>query len=168
MHPNFQKDEIAITKITRRYVTPTDTNKKLRLIIYYNKFKTFNLIVKNNSSPQTNQLQKTNVIYKFTCPLGNCISSDPKSSYIGSTTTTLSRRLTCHLYPQSSIHQPLTQPHCPPPSNMRTILNDNTNILHHSFHTQKLHILEALYIKKLQPSINKIAFESGVGILTCV
>ena len=34
------------------YVIPIDPNKKIRLI-YYNKFKTSNLIISNNSSPST-------------------------------------------------------------------------------------------------------------------
>ena len=34
------------------------------------KFKTSNLVIRNNSSPSIGVLQKTNVIYKFKCPLG--------------------------------------------------------------------------------------------------
>ena len=31
-------------------ILPTDPNKKIKLIIYYNKFKTSNLVIRNNSS----------------------------------------------------------------------------------------------------------------------
>ena len=79
-------------------------NKKIKLIIYYNKFKTSNLVIRNNSSPSIGVLQKTNVIYKFKCPLGDCIS-DNNNIYVGLTSTTLSRRLTMHLSDTSSIAQ---------------------------------------------------------------
>ena len=168
MHPNYQKDERALTQIIRRYITPTDPNKHLRFIIYYKKFKTSNLVISNNSSPQTTPLQKTNVVYRFTCPLEDCISKDKEStSYIGYTTTTLSRRLTCHLSQQSSIYKHLTQHNCPP-SNFRKIMTDNTNILHSSNNKKKLQIIEAIYIKTTQPTINKIGFETGEGVLKCL
>ena len=32
--------------------------------------------IRNNSSPSIGVLQKTNVIYKFKCPLGDCISDN--------------------------------------------------------------------------------------------
>ena len=51
-------------------------------------------------------LQKTNVIYKFKCLLGDCIS-DNNNIYVGLTSTTLSRRLTMHLSDTSSIAQHL-------------------------------------------------------------
>ena len=77
-------------------------------IIYYNKFKTSNLVIRNNLSPSIGVLQKTNVIYKyiykFKCPLGDCIS-DNNNIYVGLTSTTLLRRLTMHLSDTSSIAQ---------------------------------------------------------------
>lgn len=33
-----------------------DTNKNVKLTIYYNKFKTSNLVVSNNSSPSTDKI----------------------------------------------------------------------------------------------------------------
>ena len=39
--------------------------KKVRLLICYNKFKTANLIISNNSSPSTELLDKTNVVYIY-------------------------------------------------------------------------------------------------------
>ena len=51
---------------------------KIRLIIYYNKFKTSNLIISNNSFPSTELLDMKNVVYMFKCSFGL-------------TTTTLSR-----------------------------------------------------------------------------
>ena len=74
MHYNYKLDEnIAKTSIQRNTL-PTDSNEKIKLIIYYNKFKTSNLVIKENSSPSIGVLQKTKVIYQFKCPLGDCIS----------------------------------------------------------------------------------------------
>ena len=42
--------------------------KKIRIIIYYNKFKTSNLIISNNSSSPTELLDRINVVYMFKCP----------------------------------------------------------------------------------------------------
>ena len=47
--------------------------KKIRLIIYYKKFKTSNIITSNNTSPSTELLDWTNFVYMFKCPLGNCL-----------------------------------------------------------------------------------------------
>ena len=56
------------------------------------KFKTYNLVIKNNSSLSIEVLQK-NVIYQFKCPLGDC-NSENNNIYAGLTASTLSRRLT--------------------------------------------------------------------------
>ena len=79
-------------------------------IIYYNKFKTSNLVITNNSSPSIGVLQKTNVIYQFTCPVGDCISEN-NNTFVGLTSTTLLRRLTVHLCDTSSIAQHLKNIH---------------------------------------------------------
>ena len=116
---------------------------KIKLVIYYNKFKTSNLVIRNNSSPSIEVLQKTNVIYKFKCPLGDRIS-DNNNIYVGLTSTTLSRRLTMHLSDTSSIAQHLKKHSCPT-AQLRKILTDNTTILEHQNNKQKLQILEALH-----------------------
>ena len=135
-------------------------------MIYYNKFKTFNLVINNNSSPSIGVLQKTNVIYQFKCPLGDCISEN-KNIYIGLTSTTLSRRLTMHLSDTSAIAQHLKKYSCPT-SEFRKILTDNTTILEQQNNKQRLHILEALYIRNKNPSLNKINFEFSTNILKCL
>ena len=55
---------------------------------------------------------KNNVIYQFKCPLGDCIS-DNNNMYVGSTSITLSKRLTMHLSYPSSIAQVLKKHSCP-------------------------------------------------------
>ena len=55
--------------------------------MYYNRFKISNLVIDNNSSPLIWVLQKTNVIYHFKCPLGDCIAEN-NHIYVGLTLTT--------------------------------------------------------------------------------
>ena len=69
MHYNYKSDEKILKTLIHKNILPTDPNKKIKLVIYYNKFKTSNLVIRNNSSPSIGVLQKTNVIYKFKCPL---------------------------------------------------------------------------------------------------
>ena len=111
IHYNYKSDEKILKTWIHRNILPTDPNKKIKLI-YYNKFKTSNLVIKNNSSPLIGVLEKTNVIYQFKCPFGDCISDD-NNIYVGLTSTTLSRRLTMYLFDTSSIIQHLKKNSCP-------------------------------------------------------
>ena len=61
---------------------------------YYRSNKITNLIIKKNLTPPTNTLKSTNLIYQFSCHEGDCELHN--QTYIGLTTTTLSRRLTMH------------------------------------------------------------------------
>ena len=81
-------------------------------LIYHDKFKTTKLVIRNISSLSIGVLPKTNVIYKFKCHLGDCIS-DNNNIYVGLTSNTLSRRLTIHLSDTSSIAQHLKKHSCP-------------------------------------------------------
>ena len=58
MHYNYKSDEKILKTLIHRIILPTDPNKKKKLIIYSDKFKTSNLVIKNNSSPSTGVLQK--------------------------------------------------------------------------------------------------------------
>ena len=75
MHYNYKSDEKILKTSIHRNILPTDPNKQIKLI-YDNKFKTSNFVIRNNSSPSIGASQKTNVIYKFKCPLGDCISDN--------------------------------------------------------------------------------------------
>ena len=138
---------------------------KIKLIIYYNKFKTSNLVINNNSSPLIGVLQKTNIIYQFKCPLGDCISEN-NNIYIGLTSTTLSRRLTMRLSDTSSIAQHLKKHSCPT-TEFRKILTKNT-ILEEQNNKPKLQILKALHIRNIQPKLNRINIESSANVLKCL
>ena len=117
---------------------------------YYRSNKITNLIIKNNLTPPTNTLKTTNLIYQFFCHEGD--SELHNQTYIGLTTTTLSRRLTMHLsnggpkqHTQNSHNINLT----------RESLVNNSKIICSNNDPYRLSILEALYIRKLCPSINK-------------
>ena len=107
MHYNYKSDEKTLSTLIHRNTPPTDPNKKIELIIYHNKFKTSNLVIKNNSSPSIGVLQKKqNIIYQFKWHLGDCISEN-NNICIGLTSATLSKRLTIHLSDTSSTAQHL-------------------------------------------------------------
>ena len=108
---------------------------KKRLIIYYNKFETSNLIISNNSFPFTELLDGTNVIYSFKCPLGDWVSNE-NNTYVG-----LTRRLTMHLNDSSSITIHL-KTHSIPKSKFRKILIQNTTIIAHKINKQRLQIFK--------------------------
>ena len=63
MHYNYKSDEKILKSLTHRNILPTDPNKKIKLIIYYYKFKTSNFVIKNNSSPSIGILQKKTTLY---------------------------------------------------------------------------------------------------------
>ena len=71
------------------------------------------------------------------------------------TLTTLSRRLTMPLSDTSSIAQHLK----------KTFITDNTTILEHQNNKQKLLILEALHIRNMQPTLNRINFQTSANVL---
>ena len=69
-----------------------------------------------------------------------------------------------HLSDTSSIAQHLKKHSCPT-TQLRKILTDNTTILEHQNNKQKLQILEALYIRNLQPALNRINFQTSANVL---
>ena len=82
---------------------------------------------------------------------GDCIFEN-NNIYVGSTSTTLSRRYTMHLFNASSIALHLTKKHSCPTTELRKILTENT-ILEQQNNKQKLQILEALQIKNINPDL---------------
>ncbi len=47
-------------------------------------------------------------------------------------------------------------------------ITDNTTILEHQNNKQKLRILEALHIRNMQPTLNRINFETSANVLKCL
>ena len=52
MHYNYKSDEKILKTLIHKNILTTDPNKKIKLVIYYNKFKTSNLVIRNNSLPR--------------------------------------------------------------------------------------------------------------------
>lgn len=57
MHINYKQDEFSLKNIIKKHTTPIDQNKKNQ-IIYYKKFKTANLIFKNNKTEEKKKKSK--------------------------------------------------------------------------------------------------------------
>ena len=169
MHKNYKVDEHVITNIILRHIKPTESHKQIKLIIYFTKYKTSNLIVRNNTNSPNPLLTQTNVAYKFTCPFRECFSENniTPNIYIGYTTTTLSCRLTYHLTDISAIKQHIMTKHNKDTDklkspNLRKILINNIKIIYKNNYKERLQILEAITIKN---TINKIAFTTSIKIL---
>ena len=72
-----------------------------------------------------------------------------------------------HLFDTSSIAQHLKKHSCLT-TQLRNILNNNTTILEHQNNKQKLQILEALHITTMQPTLNRINFQTSANVLKCL
>ena len=124
---------------------------KLKLIIYYKSATTKSLVMRNNQAPPSPALQQTNLIYEYKCTKDDC-EHLPEVSYVGLTTTTLSRRITMHLgsgAPKS--HTETSHQHS---SLTRDIMVENTKIIRKENDIRRLQIYEALIIKQKCPTIN--------------
>ena len=124
-----------ITNIIHWHIKHIEQQNQIKLIIYYTRFKTSNLIVKNNTNLPKTFLNKTNVVYKFTYPFQVCLSENKIfDTYIGHTMTTLSCCLTYHLSDVSAKKQHLMTKHNKDTdqlksSDIRKILINNTKII---------------------------------------
>ncbi|XP_064079522.1 uncharacterized protein LOC135196612 [Macrobrachium nipponense] len=79
MHAHHCEDEDALRKIIRENVTPTEVNKELELVIYYQIRCTCDLIMKNNPTPPARDpFKQSNAVYQFSCPVGGY-----PGSYVG-------------------------------------------------------------------------------------
>ena len=146
MSAAHHKDEQVLKNILKRNVIPKEGND-LRLMVYYRGLKTANLVIRNRTKPSC--LQETNVVYKYNCTKGDCKLQDT-ASYIGSTTMTLSRRISYHLsaggpaeHSRASHGQQIT----------REDMVNNTTILIREQSQKKLRIIEAAYIIGCQPTM---------------
>ena len=156
-HNNYKLDEKVIEDIIDKNTKCTDDRKKIKVIFYYKNRKSANYVMKNNMNTSPTTLQQTNVVYKFTCPLPHSQAVE----YVGLTTTTLSRRLTCHAQ-NGSILNHFEESHNSKPT--RDQLTINTSIVAKENDKYKLAIKEALVILNEKPIINK-QFDNFTNIL---
>ena len=91
MTSSYKIDEKVLKNIIKQNIKCTNENESIKLNIYYKNRKVSNLVMKN--SPNTTKLQRTNILYKYECNVGDC---EPQE-YIGYKRKTLSRRITMHL-----------------------------------------------------------------------
>ena len=145
-HKNYKKDEKAMKDIIKNNVTPNEDNAKINFCIYYKNKKTCNLILKNNTSSPTDDLKRTNVVYRYRCPRDGC-----HHQYIGMTTMKLSKRISCHLQ-EGCIFNHHRISHKARPTRQEII--PAFEILDHSPDHRRLRFLEALHIQQLKPSLN--------------
>ena len=107
----YKTDERVIRIIISNNVECSNKIDALQFIPYYRSNTITKLITKNNQVPGTPPLKKTNVIYQYKCSHGDF--QHLKNTYIGMTTTTLSRRLTMHLASRGHKQHALTNHHMP-------------------------------------------------------
>ena len=82
MHYNYKLDEQAITNILKDTLNLSKRKKEIKINICCIKFKTSNLIIKNNTNSAKIYLIQTNGIYKFICPFRECHLKKQNNSYI--------------------------------------------------------------------------------------
>ena len=84
MHKNYKLEEKIIKDIIRKNLKCKDSdNEQLKNIFYNKNNKVSNLGIKNSLTIQTEDLNNTNVVYKYTCNRMTCHSA----SYVGKTRT---------------------------------------------------------------------------------
>ena len=145
-HHNYRRDEKALRDIITENVKTTNDNVKMKFIIFYSNKKTANLIMKNNPVEARSPLKRRNVVYHFKCPLPGCTSE-----YIGMTTMTLSKRISCHMQ-EGNIYSHFNNVHNTNP--VRETLIDAFEVIDCNSDLRKLRFLEALHISNIKPSIN--------------
>ncbi|KAG0719991.1 hypothetical protein GWK47_049358 [Chionoecetes opilio] len=99
-------------------------------------------------------IQKSHVVYRITWIRANC--EVLPSSYIGMTTTKLSRRLTCHLT-SGATKSHLLEKHGI--TITTKCLEENTEMVDMCADVRRLPILQALYIKDIHPKLNVQAYD---------
>ena len=145
----YRTDERVIKQIVQNNTRCNNPREKLNLKVYYASRTTSSLNCLNNQSPKFLELQRTNVVYEYTCKTGDY--EHEENSYIGMTTTTLGRRPTMHKFfgaiqahMKSLHHRTVT----------REELEDNTKIFRAETDFIRQRILEALYIQEKCPTVN--------------
>ena len=161
-HPNYIIDETILRDMIQHNVTPVNPDSRINLMIYYRKFKTYNLLIRNSPDvPEAKNM--TNVVYEFKCEIGGCASLI--NNYIGMTRSCLRKRLSSHLsgcYSSISHH---LQSHALSASKATQVIIESTRILRSVKSAVHLPIFEALLIKDRKPSLNRINYELGQNTL---
>ena len=62
MHKNYKLYKQAITSIIHRDIKPIELQKQIKFIIHDTKFKTSNVMIRNNTDSRKTSLDQTNVV----------------------------------------------------------------------------------------------------------
>ena len=149
-----EEDERIMKKIFRKNIKPVNPSTRVQLVIYYKTKKTSQLLLRNSPHQEQDALQRSHIIYRYTCNRGNCATLP--STYIGMTTMKLADRLKSHKYagaPKSHKREQHQE------NITKEDLEENTEILASCNDKKRLQILEALFIKELKPSLNVQALD---------
>ena len=150
MSAGYKADEKALRSIVRRNCRPVQSCDSIDLRIYYTSPKTSSLIMVNNFTRDKTPLKQTNVVYQYKCPLGDCALL-PDKTYIGKTSTTLTRRLTYHKQQGGPRHHTENEHDT---QLTRDILVKNTKIIAYARDKRRLAIMEAVHIRNSKPALN--------------
>ena len=145
MHKDYKKDEAIMRRIVSSNVAARDPDCEIDLIIYYKNKRTSQLLMKNFPQVDEDPLKKHGVVYRIICPANGCTHS-----YIGMTTTKLSKRLSVHLQ-EGNFNQHYTKTHG---ELLKPTLLQATSIIDRNSDRRRLHLKEALHILWLKPSLN--------------
>ena len=143
MTDKYRREEKEIQSLISRFTLPTDNNSIVKPTIYYKNRKLKNLLIRNNPNKPTDHF---NVVYKYSCQETHC--NVASTDYIGHTTVTIKERFKQHASIKK--HYRITHNRNITGSEML----ENVSILARAQNKQDLIIMEALYIKEYQPSIN--------------
>lgn len=125
MSSEYKDNKKPLRKIIQDNIQATNPDAQLKLTIYHKSICTSKLIMKNTCLPPISSLQEVNLVYRYTCNTGDC--SYLNTRYIGSTITTLPKRITAHLQDRAIKHH-TSMNHGT--TLTRQYLEDDTTILH--------------------------------------
>ena len=153
MNNNYKTDETVIKNIITKNVVPKKLSTKLDIVIYYKNRKTNQMVMTNNILAKgKRQLDKSRVIYQYSCPYDVCKRHPSiNNSYIGFTTMKLTRRLSYHLS-SGAIVKHSQQIHSKKVSRDELVENTITRYLIQD--CRRLEILESLLIYHEKPELN--------------
>ena len=149
-----EDDESIIKKIFKKNIKAVNPTTRVQLVIYYKTKKTSQLLLRNSPHQEQDALQRSHIIYRYTCNRGNCAALP--STYVGMTTMKLADRLKSHKYAGAPKNHMRQEHH---DNITKEDLEGNTEVLASCNDKKRLQILEALYIKELKPSLNVQALD---------
>ena len=153
MNTKHKEDERVLKDILKENVILKNTHDRLKLVVYYKNMKTSNLVMRNNTMKKPRELSKTNVIYEFKCKKGDCEHlPHRRTTYLGLTTNTLSRRMSLHLQ-DGAIRKHSEANHGS--KTTRKEIENFTRIKYVERDRYRLGILESLIINVEDPELNR-------------